>query len=91
MEEDAVDRGIAYGEQMTMRSQIAVNNINVPNNFVTPTTDMEMIIRVEALQTVEEFKRCYPLQDGHEPMRKDELDHLQPSRLLRMQFITESN
>eukprot|EP00972_Heterocapsa_arctica_P087749 12941018-Heterocapsa_arctica.AAC.1 len=60
MEEDALDRGDTYGEQMTTRKHMAVNNVIVPDNFVTPTTDMEMILRVEELQTAEDFRRCYP-------------------------------
>eukprot|EP00972_Heterocapsa_arctica_P109614 16135786-Heterocapsa_arctica.AAC.1 len=59
MEEDALDRGEAFGEQMTTRSLIAVNNVITLNNFVAPTTDMEMRIRVEELQP-EGFKGCYP-------------------------------
>eukprot|EP00972_Heterocapsa_arctica_P089404 13181330-Heterocapsa_arctica.AAC.1 len=44
---------------MTMINNIAVNNVITLNNFVTPTTDMEMRIRVQELQP-EDFKGCYP-------------------------------
>eukprot|EP00972_Heterocapsa_arctica_P082606 12172482-Heterocapsa_arctica.AAC.1 len=60
MEEDALDRGEAFGQQMTARKNLEVNNVITLNNFVTPTTDMEMRIRVEELETVEDFRRCYP-------------------------------
>eukprot|EP00972_Heterocapsa_arctica_P035884 5278910-Heterocapsa_arctica.AAC.1 len=60
MEEDALDRGEQHGTQMTLRDQTAVNNFIVPTNFVTPTTDMDMIFRVEQLETEAEFARCYP-------------------------------
>eukprot|EP00972_Heterocapsa_arctica_P080832 11913168-Heterocapsa_arctica.AAC.1 len=59
MEEDALYRGDAFGEQMTMRNHIAVNKVITLNNFVTPTADMEMRIRVEELQP-EGFAGCYP-------------------------------
>eukprot|EP00972_Heterocapsa_arctica_P084032 12380265-Heterocapsa_arctica.AAC.1 len=59
MEEDALDRGEVFGEQMRMKNLTAVNNVITRNNFVTPTTDMEMRIRVEELQP-EGTKRCYP-------------------------------
>eukprot|EP00972_Heterocapsa_arctica_P053062 7814899-Heterocapsa_arctica.AAC.1 len=32
-----------------------------------------------------------PLQEGHEQMRKDDLNRLRPSRLLQMQLSTESS
>eukprot|EP00972_Heterocapsa_arctica_P071047 10497063-Heterocapsa_arctica.AAC.1 len=57
MEEDALDRGEAFGQQMTARE---VNNVIKLNNYVTPTTDMEMRIRVEELETVNGFRRCCP-------------------------------
>eukprot|EP00972_Heterocapsa_arctica_P043928 6486800-Heterocapsa_arctica.AAC.1 len=60
MEDDALDRGELHGTQMTLRDQTAVNNFIVPTNFVTPTTDMEMGIRVEELETEAEFARCHP-------------------------------
>eukprot|EP00972_Heterocapsa_arctica_P036133 5316238-Heterocapsa_arctica.AAC.1 len=58
MEEDALDRGEQHGIHMTLRDQTAVNNFIVPTNFMTPTTDMEMIIRVEELETEAEFSNA---------------------------------
>eukprot|EP00972_Heterocapsa_arctica_P007755 1129386-Heterocapsa_arctica.AAC.1 len=45
---------------MTARNNLEVNNVITLNNFVAPTTDMEMIIRVEELETAKDFRRCYP-------------------------------
>eukprot|EP00972_Heterocapsa_arctica_P017690 2614556-Heterocapsa_arctica.AAC.1 len=60
MEEDALDRGEAFGQPMSEKKKIQVNNVIALNNFVTTTTDMKMRIRVEELETVEDFRRCYP-------------------------------
>eukprot|EP00972_Heterocapsa_arctica_P003227 480742-Heterocapsa_arctica.AAC.1 len=60
MEEDALDRGEAFGQQMSEKKKLEVNNVITLNNFVTPTTDMEMRIRVEELEAVADFRRCYP-------------------------------
>eukprot|EP00972_Heterocapsa_arctica_P011186 1639565-Heterocapsa_arctica.AAC.1 len=57
---NAMEADIADGTALTETLSIAVDNLITLTNFEVPTTNMEMRIRVEELETEEEFSRCYP-------------------------------
>eukprot|EP00972_Heterocapsa_arctica_P042939 6330437-Heterocapsa_arctica.AAC.1 len=62
MEEDAVEPRGPQADQTESRRQIAENTDIVASKNVIPTTDMEMNIKVEELQSVNEFVKCMPFK-----------------------------
>eukprot|EP00972_Heterocapsa_arctica_P064421 9507111-Heterocapsa_arctica.AAC.1 len=62
MEEDALEPRGPLADQTEWRRQIAENNYIVASKNVIPTTDMEMNIKVEELQSVKEFVKCMPFK-----------------------------